>query len=44
MEQTKHTKKGLENINHKNVLNRAEIFNKIEIMKLEKDSTDTEAI
>ena len=40
MEQTKHTKKGLEHINHQKVLKIAEFFNEIERINSKKDSTD----
>ena len=43
LEQTKHAKKGLEHINHQKVLKRdaTELFNEIERIKSEKESTDT---
>ena len=44
LESTKHSKKGLKHINHHKVLKKIEIFNEIERIKSEKDSTDTEAI
>ena len=43
MEQTKHTKKGLEHINHYKVLKIAELFNEIERINSKKDRTDIEA-
>ena len=43
MEQTKHTKKGLEHINHYKMLKIAELFNEIERINSKSESTDIEA-
>ena len=43
MEQTKHTKKGLEHINHYKVLKIAELFNEIERINSKSESTDIDA-
>ena len=43
MEQTKHTKKGLEHINNKKMFKISEHFNKTERINPQKESTDTKA-